>query len=212
MKEPKRYEVNGKVYVTIPLGGRDAIKLDKMVSPLLFRLGQRSAKVKMEEMAIVLSEIFSEMDDSRFEAIRALTFKNTTYAGNDNDKSISLAGEVCYDHFKGRLLICTVQWCRRGRYTNSPLFNDGWFLDRGNGLAQKILNSRERDFEKVGEIGHLSQRLEEEFMFWNLVVNLRISPNNLEEWTLGEMRSVSAIMEMRQDYKKAWDVIDFGDK
>lgn len=49
-------------------------------------------------------------------------------------------------------------------------------------------------------------------MFWNLVVNLRISPNNLEEWTLGEMRSVSAIMEMRQDYKKAWDVIDFGDK
>lgn len=104
MKDPKRYEVNGKVYVTIPLGGRDAIKLDKMVSPLLFRLGQRSAKVKMDEMAIVLSEIFSEMEDSRFEAIRALTFKNTTYAGNDNEKSISLAGEVCYDHFQGRLL------------------------------------------------------------------------------------------------------------
>ena len=42
-------------------------------------------------------------------------------------------------------------------------------------------------------------------MFWNLVVNLRLSPSELDTWTLDEMRKATALLDMRQDYKSAWN-------
>lgn len=68
-----------------------------------------------------------------------------------------------------------------------------------------MLSSRQNDFNVLGIIGHLSQAVEDEYMFWNLVVNLRLSPSELDTWTLDEMRKATALLDMRQDYKSAWN-------
>lgn len=68
-----------------------------------------------------------------------------------------------------------------------------------------MLTSRQKDFNDLGIIGHLSQAVEDEYMFWNLVVNLRLSPSELDTWTLDEMRKATALLDMRQDYKSAWN-------
>lgn len=68
-----------------------------------------------------------------------------------------------------------------------------------------MLSSRQKDFNDLGIIGHLSQAVEDEYMFWNLVVNLRLSPSELDTWTLDEMRKATALLDMRQDYKSAWN-------
>jgi hypothetical protein len=68
-----------------------------------------------------------------------------------------------------------------------------------------MLSSRQKDFNDLGIIGHLSQAVEDEYMFWNLVVNLRLSPSEIETWTLDEMRKATALLDMRQDYKSAWN-------
>ncbi len=68
-----------------------------------------------------------------------------------------------------------------------------------------MLTSRQKDFNDLGIIGHLSQAVEDEYMFWNLVVNLRLSPSEIDTWTLDEMRKATALLDMRQDYKSAWN-------
>ena len=76
-----------------------------------------------------------------------------------------------------------------------------------------MLSSRQKDFNDLGIIGHLSQAVEDEYMFWNLVVNLRLSPSELDTWTLDEMRKATALLDMRQDYKSAWNAFyDVGEK
>ncbi|SHL42471.1 hypothetical protein SAMN05720470_10847 [Fibrobacter sp. UWOV1] len=76
-----------------------------------------------------------------------------------------------------------------------------------------MLTSRQNDFNDLGLIGHLSQAVEDEYIFWNLVVNLRLSPSELDTWTLDEMRKATALLDMRQDYKSAWNAFyDVGEK
>lgn len=68
-----------------------------------------------------------------------------------------------------------------------------------------MLETRRKDFNELGVIGQLSQEVEDEYMFWNLVVGLRLPPSELDTWTLEEMRKATAIIDMRQDYKSAWN-------
>lgn len=76
-----------------------------------------------------------------------------------------------------------------------------------------MLTTRQRDFNNLGMIGHLSDSVEDEYMFWNIVVNLKMSPSEVDNWTLEEMRKATAIMDMRQDFKSAWNAFyDIGEK
>lgn len=76
-----------------------------------------------------------------------------------------------------------------------------------------MLASREKDFVDLGIIGHLSQAVEDEYMFWNLVIALRLSPSEIDTWTLDEMRKATALLEMKQDYKSAWNAFyDIGER
>ena len=85
-----------------------------------------------------------------------------------------------------------------------PFSDDGWELDRGNSYVRDILTERRDAYAKVGTIGRLSQRIEDEFLFWQLVVSLRLPPDELDKWTLGDMRSAAAVMDMRNDYSLAY--------
>ena len=50
-------------------------------------------------------------------------------------------------------------------------------------------------------------------MFWNIVVNLRMPPSEVDSWTLEEMRKATAVMDMKQDFKSAWNAFyDVGEK
>ena len=104
MKDPVNYEVGGNKYVTIPLTGRKAMRLDKLVTPIIFQLGRKAAKLTKADLAILLCEKMSELSEERFEEIRSLTFDGTMFAGNDKEKSFSLDSEEFYDHFEGRLI------------------------------------------------------------------------------------------------------------
>lgn len=68
-----------------------------------------------------------------------------------------------------------------------------------------MLTSRQKDLDAIGSIGHLSQAVEEEYIFWNIVVSLRLPPSEVDKWTLDEMRKATAVMDMRQDIKAAWN-------
>lgn len=105
-KDPVKYTVDGRNYTTIPLTGRDSVRLDKMVTPIVFGLGSASKNKKMSKssIAVLLCDKLGSIDDDKFEEIRKLTFRGTMFDGSDNEKSISLEGEECYNHFEGRLI------------------------------------------------------------------------------------------------------------
>lgn len=70
-----------------------------------------------------------------------------------------------------------------------------------------MLSSRQNDIRCIGNIGKLSEEIEDEYIFWNIVVKLRLSPSEVDKWTLDEMRKANAVMDMQQDYKSAFRVL-----
>lgn len=104
VKDPVKYSVGGRNYTTIPLTGRDSIRLDKMVMPIVFGLGKVSGKLTQGEIALLLCEKMGNLPEEKFEEIRRLTFRGTMFDGSDKEKSISLEGDECYNHFEGRLI------------------------------------------------------------------------------------------------------------
>ncbi|SHL42436.1 hypothetical protein SAMN05720470_10846 [Fibrobacter sp. UWOV1] len=104
VKDPVKYTVDGRSYTTIPLTGRDSIRLDKMVTPIVFGLGSVSKKLSQGDIALLLCEKMGNLPEEKFEEIRRLTFRGTMFDGSDNEKSISLEGDECYNHFEGRLI------------------------------------------------------------------------------------------------------------
>ena len=67
-----------------------------------------------------------------------------------------------------------------------------------------MLQDDARDEDELGEIGHFSEKIAGEAMFWRLVCTIHMPPAELDRWTLGEMRSANAFLNMQQDYKRAW--------
>lgn len=67
-----------------------------------------------------------------------------------------------------------------------------------------MLTERRDNFNKLGGIGHLTGDVEDEYMFWNLVVTLRLPPSELDRWTLGEMRKATAVLDMKNDFSLAY--------
>jgi len=104
VKDPVKYTVDGRSYTTIPLTGRDSIRLDKVVTPIVFSLGTVSKKLTQGDIALLLCEKLGNLSEEKFEEIRRLTFRGTMFDGSDNEKSISLEGDECYNHFEGRLI------------------------------------------------------------------------------------------------------------
>ena len=104
VKDPVKYTVGGRNYTTIPLTGRESIRLDKMVTPIVFGLGAIARNRPKGEIAVLLCEKLGSMDDDKFEELRKLTFRGTMFDGSDTEKSISLEGDECYTHFEGRLV------------------------------------------------------------------------------------------------------------
>lgn len=56
----------------------------------------------------------------------------------------------------------------------------------------------------IGHVGDMSDQLETEALFWRLVCNLRLSPSEIDRWTLSEMRLAEAYMKMQNDYKRVY--------
>ena len=104
VKDPVKYAVSGRNYTTIPLTGRDSIRLDKLVTPIVFGLGSLARNRSKSEVAVLLCEKLGGMEEDKFEELRKLTFRGTMFDGNDNEKSISLDSDECYNHFEGRLI------------------------------------------------------------------------------------------------------------
>ncbi|MBR6448354.1 MAG: hypothetical protein IKS96_07275 [Fibrobacter sp.] len=67
-----------------------------------------------------------------------------------------------------------------------------------------MLADDEEDEEGIGNVGHMSDLLVTEALFWRLVCNLRLSPEDVDKWTLGEMRLADAYMTMKKDYKRIY--------
>lgn len=104
VKQPVKFTVDGRSYTTIPLTGRDAMKLDKIVTPLVFSFGSVARKLKMNDLVILMCEKLGSLDDDKFEELRLLTFRGTMFDGSDKEKSFSLDTDECFEHFQGRLL------------------------------------------------------------------------------------------------------------
>lgn len=67
-----------------------------------------------------------------------------------------------------------------------------------------MLSDDEDDSSGLGQVGFLSDRMTTEALFWRLVCNLRLSPSDVDSWTLGDMRMADAYMSMQNDYKRIW--------
>ena len=67
-----------------------------------------------------------------------------------------------------------------------------------------MLSDDVADSNGVGTVGFLSERMKTEAPFWRLVCTLRLSPKEVDSWTLGEMRLADAYLTMQNDYKRIW--------
>lgn len=65
----------------------------------------------------------------------------------------------------------------------------------------------DRDSADLGEIGRMGGRLAEEHMFWRLVCTLRLPPSEVDGWTLPEMRTACAYLDMSNDYRRVWGAL-----
>lgn len=88
-------------------------------------------------------------------------------------------------------------------------FQDGegsehWRLNYDNPVVQRMLADDEDDSDGLGVVGTPSDQLATEALFWRLVCTLRLSPREIDTWTLGEMRLASAFLQMQNDYKRIW--------
>lgn len=104
VKDPVKFTVAGRNYTTIPLTGRDSIRLDKLVTPLLFSLGPVAKQKELGSFTVLICEKLGNLSEEKFEEIRKLTFRGTMFDGSDTEKSFSLDTDECYNHFEGRLL------------------------------------------------------------------------------------------------------------
>ena len=64
----------------------------------------------------------------------------------------------------------------------------------------------EIDSKGLGLVGTMSDEMLTEALFWRLVCNLRLSPKEIESWTIGDMRKADSYMAMQMDYKRIWPV------
>ena len=69
-----------------------------------------------------------------------------------------------------------------------------------------MLEKDDKTTESLGTIGTFSDRMITEALFWRLVCNLRLSPKEIDTWTIGQMRMADAYMNMQNDYKRALGV------
>lgn len=67
-------------------------------------------------------------------------------------------------------------------------------------------NSDDEDSDELGRIGYMSDEMTTEAPFWRLVCSLRLSPSEIDRWTLDEMRKACAFLTMQNDYKRIWSV------
>ena len=65
-----------------------------------------------------------------------------------------------------------------------------------------MLADDKEDSDGIGDVGHLSDQLRTEALFWRLVCNLRLSPKEVDKWTFGEMLLADAYMTVQNDYKR----------
>ncbi|MBO7412854.1 MAG: hypothetical protein J6U20_04230 [Fibrobacter sp.] len=70
----------------------------------------------------------------------------------------------------------------------------------------EMLAKDDADSKGLGLVGTMSDEMLTEALFWRLVCNLRLSPKEIEEWTLNDMRKADAFMSMQMDYKRIWPV------
>ena len=69
-----------------------------------------------------------------------------------------------------------------------------------------MLSKDEKDSKELGLVGTMSDEMLTEALFWRLVCNLRLSPSEMDKWTIGEMRKADAFLSMQTDYKRVWPV------
>lgn len=67
-----------------------------------------------------------------------------------------------------------------------------------------MLSKDEKDSKELGLVGTMSDEMLTEALFWRLVCNLRLSPSEMDKWTIGEMRKADAFLSMQTDYKRVW--------
>lgn len=67
-----------------------------------------------------------------------------------------------------------------------------------------MLGKDEQDSNDLGRVGFMSEQMKTEAPFWRLVCTLRLSPKELDTWTLNEMRMADSFMAMQMDYKRIW--------
>lgn len=60
-----------------------------------------------------------------------------------------------------------------------------------------------KDSEGLGVVGTLSDEMTAEAPFWRLVCNLRLSPKEVDSWSMNEMRKAGAYLSMQNDYRRA---------
>lgn len=68
-----------------------------------------------------------------------------------------------------------------------------------------MLADDEEDNIGIGCVGFLSDRLLSESLFWRIVCSLRLSPFEVDKWTLTDMRMAAAYLDMQNDYKRIWN-------
>lgn len=67
-----------------------------------------------------------------------------------------------------------------------------------------MLSEDEDDSEGLGNIGFMSEKLKSEALFWRIVCGMHLSLQEVDSWTLDEMRCASSWMEMQNDHKRIW--------
>lgn len=80
-----------------------------------------------------------------------------------------------------------------------------WRLNYDNPVVRKMQADDEEDSDGLGVVGYPSEQLKTEALFWRLVCSLHLPKDEIDSWTLGEMRIAVAYLDMQNDYKRIWN-------
>jgi hypothetical protein len=80
----------------------------------------------------------------------------------------------------------------------------GYWKPAKNNYVENVRRKRQQELEKIGEVGTLSEELEDEWLLWRIWLTGLASLRELkEDWTYVELLKGNAVLDMRDAYETA---------
>lgn len=101
-KKPYKEIKNGNhTYQVYPITGRAACHLDRRVTGIAYAF--RNSAKDVADLGMKVVQVFSEMDNDKFDEILFSSIPNVVRIGNDGEQNVRISQDNIYDIFKGDL-------------------------------------------------------------------------------------------------------------